>query len=150
MTSLGDSGSLWGMAGVIRESPPYRVRGRLYVVVGFGSGVWGLACAGGPFDGALDRGLLRAFAVASVEEDSGGVDLVVCGGVVASLRDVKERIHEGHEGSRRWLGRLPSGGNDGMRYSAQWKCPSRGEPVSICARSAARHCIIARPASAAL
>ena len=78
----------------IRESPPYRVRGRLYVVVGFGSGVWGLAGAGGPFDGALDRGLLRAFAVASVEEDSGGVDPVVCGGVVASLRDVVEEVED--------------------------------------------------------
>ena len=70
----------------IRESPPYRVRGRLYVVVGFGSGVWGLACAGG--------GLLRAFAVASVEEDSGGVELVVCGGVVASLCDVVEKVED--------------------------------------------------------
>ena len=47
-----------------------------------------------PFDGALDRGLLRAFAVASVEEDSGGVDLVVCGGVVASLCDVVEEVED--------------------------------------------------------
>ena len=43
---------------------------------------------------ALDRGLLGAFAVASVEDDLGGGDAVVLVGVVASLRDVVHQVDQ--------------------------------------------------------
>ena len=66
--------------GRFANRPPYRVRGRLYVVVvGFG--------------GWVDFGRrLGAFAVASVEEDSGCCEPVVLGGVVRSLCDVVEEV----------------------------------------------------------
>ena len=111
MTSLGDSGSLWVMEGGDSRIAPYRVRGRLYVVVvGFGSGVWDLVAAvrlswawlrtgfgmalDRPFDWAQDRGLPGGFTVASVEEDLGGGDAVVLVGIVASLRDVVHDVEQ--------------------------------------------------------
>ena len=73
------------------------------LVVGLGSGVWGLAAVvrlawawlrTGFFGKAQDGGLLGAFAVASVEEDLGGGDAVVLVGVVAALRDVVHQVDQ--------------------------------------------------------
>ena len=69
--------------GRFANRPPYRVRGRLYVVVvGFGVRVGG-------------RRLLGVFAEAPVGEYVGGGDAVVGGGVfVVALSDVVEDLDE--------------------------------------------------------